>query len=124
MSEPSKKSGVATWALSGLVSVGLLASAGAKLAGAAPIVENFEKFHLAPYRVGIGVIELVCAALFLLPRTSSLGTLLVTGYFGGAIVAHLTAGDVPGSAPAAVLGALAWAANYLRNPDMFGSFKR
>lgn len=107
--------------LVGLVSFGLLASGAAKLAGAAPIVANFEKFHLSPFRVPIGVIEIVSVLLFAVPKTSSLGTLLLTGYFGGAIVAHLAGNDAGGMAPVLVLGLMTWGANYLRNRKMFQS---
>ena len=37
----------------------------------------------------IGVIELVCLALYLTPRTSVLGAVLLTGYLGGAIATHV-----------------------------------
>jgi len=38
---------------------------------------------------GIGIIELVCLVLYLVPRTSVLGGLLLTGYLGGAIATHV-----------------------------------
>ena len=37
----------------------------------------------------IGIIELVCVALYVVPRTSILGGLLLTGYLGGAIATHV-----------------------------------
>jgi hypothetical protein len=37
----------------------------------------------------IGMIELVCLVLYLVPRTSVLGGLLLTGYLGGAIATHV-----------------------------------
>ena len=37
----------------------------------------------------IGIIELVCLVLYLVPRTSVLGALLMTGYLGGAIATHV-----------------------------------
>ena len=37
----------------------------------------------------LGIIELVCLVLYLLPRTSVLGGLLVTGYLGGAVATHV-----------------------------------
>lgn len=119
--DPSSKSKhVAAWVLTVLVGLGLVASAVLKLTGAPEIVANFEKFHLAPYRVGIAVVELLVGALFLVPRTQALGTYLVTGYFGGAIVAHLASGAPGDMVAPLVLGALAWVANYLRRPNMFG----
>ena len=41
----------------------------------------------------VGVIELMCLVLYLLPRTAILGVVLWTGYFGGAIATHLSAGS-------------------------------
>jgi DoxX-like family len=41
----------------------------------------------------IGLIELVCLALYLVPRTSVLGALLLTGYLGGAIATHVRVGS-------------------------------
>jgi len=41
----------------------------------------------------IGVIELVCLVLYLLPRTSVLGALVLTGYLGGAIATHVRVGS-------------------------------
>jgi hypothetical protein len=43
----------------------------------------------------IGAIEAVCLVLYLLPRTSVLGAVLWTGYFGGAIATHIGAGSPP-----------------------------
>jgi len=37
----------------------------------------------------IGIAELVCVAVYLLPRTSVLGALLLTGYLGGAVATHV-----------------------------------
>lgn len=37
----------------------------------------------------IGILALICTALYALPATSVLGALLLTGYFGGAIALHL-----------------------------------
>ena len=39
--------------------------------------------------VGIGVLELICLALYVYPRTSVLGAILLTGYLGGAVAAQL-----------------------------------
>ncbi len=41
----------------------------------------------------VGVVEAVCLALYLVPRTSVLGAVLWTGYFGGAIATHIGAGS-------------------------------
>lgn len=42
---------------------------------------------------GLGVVEAVCLALYLLPRTAAFGALLFTGYLGGAIATHVRVGN-------------------------------
>lgn len=37
----------------------------------------------------LGIIEVACLVLYLIPRTAPLGAVLWTGYFGGAIATHL-----------------------------------
>ena len=51
----------------------------------------FSKIGLEPYgRIGIGIIELICAFLLLIPRTVWMGAVLTIGIIGGAILMHLT----------------------------------
>jgi hypothetical protein len=47
----------------------------------------------AGYAFMIGIIELACLALYLFPRTSVLGAVLMTGLLGGAIATHIRAGS-------------------------------
>jgi hypothetical protein len=59
-----------------------------------PAVEGTASLGYPPDSVlGIGIIELVCLTLYLLPRTSVLGALLLTGYLGGAIATHVRIGS-------------------------------
>lgn len=59
----------------------------------APVVEAFQQLG---YPIGasrtLGLIELICVALYLLPRTSLLGAVLLTGYLGGAIATQVRVG--------------------------------
>src|SRR5258706_95498 len=41
---------------------------------------------------GVGILELAFLALYLIPRTSVLGVVLITGYIGGAVTASYRAG--------------------------------
>jgi DoxX-like protein len=65
-----------------------------KLANIPAVAEASQKLgipaHLAP---GLGVILLVCVALYAIPRTAPIGAVLLTGYLGGAILTHLRVGD-------------------------------
>lgn len=65
----------------------------------------------------IGVVEIAVAILFLIPRTSFVGAILITAYLGGAIMTHLRVGD-PWVFPV-ILGVLMWIALGLRNPLIF-----
>lgn len=65
----------------------------------------------------IGVLELACVALYLIPRTAVLGALLATGLLGGAVAAHLRVGDpLPSHTLFPIyVGALLWASLYVRD---------
>lgn len=41
----------------------------------------------------LGIIQLVCLAFYLIPRTSVLGAILWTGYLGGAVATHVRIGQ-------------------------------
>jgi len=65
----------------------------------------------------LGPIVLACAILYAIPRTAVLGAILVTGFLGGAICAHVRIGEL-GSPPevvALLLGALTWGGLYARD---------
>ena len=41
----------------------------------------------------LGIVELVCLAAYVVPRTAVLGAILLTGYFGGAVATHVRMGN-------------------------------
>ena len=65
---------------------------------------------------GLGLVLLASTILYLIPRTCVLGAILLTGYLGGAVSAHvrLEEGWFPVLFPA-VLGALLWGGLVLRD---------
>ena len=63
--------------------------------------------------LGLGILELACTIIYLIPRTSVLGAILSTGYLGGAIATHLPIGE-PYFMPV-ILGVLIWAGLFLRD---------
>jgi hypothetical protein len=67
--------------------------------------------------VGIGVVLLACTAIYVIPRTSILGAILLTGYLGGAAVTNLRAGSsLFGETLFPVyFGVFVWAGLYLRD---------
>ena len=68
----------------------------------------------------IGAGALLTALLLLIPRTSSLGVLLTSAFWGGAICTHMAHGE-PYLFQAVML-VLSWAGAYLRNPATLSSF--
>jgi hypothetical protein len=71
--------------------------------------------------VGIGVVLLTCTALYVIPRTSILGAILLTGYLGGAVASQIRAGTGWfGAMFAATFGVLVWAGLWLRDSRVRG----
>jgi hypothetical protein len=64
--------------------------------------------------VPLGVLELACVVVYLIPPTSVLGAILLTGLFGGATVTTLRIGDPTYPMPV-VLGMMVWGGLYLRD---------
>lgn len=120
MNSQSKARRITTWIITGLITLLFTASAVSKIMGAQPAVEGFEKWGLRDHLLLIGVGELISAWLFFIPRTSSLGLLLLSAYLGGAIVTHMQHGE-PYFAAAVIL-LVVWIAGYLRHPEILQSF--
>ena len=103
----SKKMLWAGYILSALPVLMLFFSGVMKLAKPAPVIEGFIRLgYPEGLALGIGIVELVCAVLYVIPRTSVLGAILLTGYLGGATATHLRIGE-PFFAPI-VLGVMVW----------------
>jgi len=81
------------------------------------VVEGFTRSGF-PERllVGLGILELACTILYVIPRTAVLGAILLTGYLGGAIVTHLRIGESV-IAPF-VIGVVVWGGIFLRDPRL------
>jgi hypothetical protein len=64
-----------------------------KLMSAAPALKATEELGYPSSIVfGLGVLLLACVVAYLVPRTSAIGAILLTGYLGGAIASQLRAG--------------------------------
>ena len=110
---------IAGWVLHGLVGGIMLLAGSAKVLGLFP-PEQVEKLGLGvPIQV-IGAGELVSAILLLVPRTASLGVLLTSGFWGGAICLHMSKGEP--FVLQSVFLLLTWVGAYLRVPGTFASF--
>jgi DoxX-like family len=64
--------------------------------------------------VPIGILEISCAIIYLIPRTSVIGAVLLTGFLGGATATCVRVADPSFFLPVA-LGMMAWAGLYLRD---------
>lgn len=64
----------------------------------------------------IGLTELLCTVLYLLPWTRVLGAVLLTGYLGGAVATHVHGGEAFFSP--ILVGVLLWLGLYLRDPRL------
>jgi hypothetical protein len=86
-----------------------------KVARVAPAVEGMTRAGLAERLiVPIGILEIVCVVVYLIPRSSVLGAILLTGLLGGATVTNLRIGDPTWPIPV-ILGMMAWGGLYLRD---------
>ena len=86
------------------------------------MVENMEASGSEISLPLLGIIEILCAVIFLVPRTRNIGFLFVTAFLGGVISAEWMA---PPHIPLTgiVLQILLWVGMYFENPDLFKLYK-
>ncbi len=122
---PSESGAVAVskkglWAgriLSGLVVLFLIPDGIIKFIKPAPVVDAFARLGWPmSTSVTLGILLLLCTALYAIPRTSVLGAVLLTAYLGGAVATHLRVGDPLFSHVLfpTYLGIMLWLGLYLR----------
>ena len=113
----SKKLVITGWVISILVSLMFLFSGAMKFTGGPQLEQGLNHLGIPKSMVvAIGVLELLCTIIYLIPATSILGAILMTGYVGGIILTHWRVGD-PVYIPI-VLGILIWLGLYLREPRL------
>ena len=69
---------------------------------------------------GLGIAVLICVILYIIPYTSVVGAILLTGYLGGAVASHLRHGDPLFShvLSPVYFAILLWGGLYLREPRL------
>ena len=116
----ARATGIAVWAgrvISWLLALVFGMSAFMKLKGGSELTQGMAHLGLPEsLTVPLALLEIACVLVYLIPATSVLGAILLTGYMGGAICTHLRVGD-PFVIQIAV-GALVWLALYLRDPRL------
>lgn len=76
--------------MSGLVGLFMLFDSIFKFIQPAPVVEGTLELGYAQHHIAIiGLLGLLSAILYLIPRTTFLGAVLLTGYYGGVIATHI-----------------------------------
>jgi hypothetical protein len=115
--DPSKWPGRFGTALGVLVTLAFLFSAITKLAHVSKMVDELTHAGIPEGAiVPIGILELTCLTLYWLPRTSILGTVLLTGYMGGAIVTHIIGRE--SFVPPLIVGIWMFMSAYLRHAEL------
>ena len=113
-------SGKSVWVgrvISVLASLVFLMSAFMKLKGGPELAQGMTHLGLPESMVmPLSILEISCTVIYLIPPTSVLGAILLSGYIGGAICTHWRVGD-PFFIQIA-LGILVWLGLYLREPRL------
>ena len=112
----SKAQRITGWVLTGLVGLFMIGASGVpKFFDFPGKNEMMDKMGIPLSLLpAIAIVEIAVTVLYLLPRTSFLGAILMTGYLGGAVFTHLRVGD-PWYFPI-IVGVLAWIGLALRQP--------
>jgi hypothetical protein len=105
------------WLLSLAVVAQLLSSAWFRATHHANAVAEIVTAYGYPESAIVRIVIAECAlvVLYLVPQTSVLAAIVMTGYLGGAMATHLRIGDTPRAAIPLVVGILAWGGLYLRD---------
>ena len=101
-----------------LVALFLLFDAVGHMVKPAPVVDAFVRLgYPLSASLGIGIVELLCLVVYVIPRTEVLGAVLLTGVLGGAIATHIRVGSPPFEAYIFpfLVGLLVWGAIWLRD---------
>lgn len=113
-------------ALTGIFALFMLAaSISPKLFGAKVAQDSMLKLGWpVEYLFFVGIIELTCLVLYLVPKTSVVGAVLMMGLLGGAVAAHLRIGNplMTHVLFGVYLGLLMWGGLWLRDERLRSVF--
>jgi len=117
-SSPSKATLWISGVMSALPVLLVLLGSVMKLMRVPSVIEGFARAGL-PERlmIPVGVIEMTCVLVYLIPQTAVLGAILMTGLLGGATITSLRIADPNWPMPV-ILGMLAWGGLFLRDPRL------
>ena len=113
------KAVMAGWVLSGLLGLFFLFDGAARIAKLDPYVEGLADLGFVEnHGPWIGVVLIAATLVFLVPWTSVLGAVLLTGYLGGAVAAQVRIEEA-NFLFALGMGIAVWAALLLRDPGLW-----
>ena len=112
-------------ALSGIAVLFLLVDGAVKLVPIQPVIDSLRELGYPAtesFARFLGVLTLLCTALYAWPRTALLGAVLLTAIMGGAIASHLRLGDplLSHTLFGVILGLLFWGGLWLRDERVRG----
>jgi hypothetical protein len=116
----SKGRKICGWVLTTLVVLFLIFDGVTKVMKNAYVMAASAKMGLSANAVvGIGVVLLLCTAIYVIPRTAVFGAVLLTGYLGGAVAAQVLTKSPPFELAFPIIFAvLAWGGLCLRRPGV------
>lgn len=127
MDSKEKKLHMTGWVMTGLFMLFILAASVApKLLGLPAAVDALTALGWSPrYLLLLGIVELVLAVLYAIPRSSLIGAILMTGLLGGAMASHIRVESPLWSHTlfSIYLGAFMWAGLWLRDKKLRAYFK-
>ena len=93
----------------------MLFGAVVKLVRTPSVIQGFAQYGYADHLiVPVGIIELVSTIVYLIPRTSVLGAILLTAVMGGAVTTNIRVGN-PAFVMPIILGLFIWGGLYFRD---------
>lgn len=118
MTQSSKKMLWIGRVLTALPALLVLFGAVVKLMQLPSVIEGFQQAGFPPSTVlPVGIIEVCCTVVYLIPRTRFLGAILMTGLLGGAVATNVRIGDPTWILPA-LCGVLVWGGLFLRDESL------
>jgi hypothetical protein len=115
--QPARSNAALIWTgrvISVLPVLGLTMSAIFKFLKPAEVVKEFSRLGWSENSAfGLGVLEVACTIVYLIPQTAVLGAILLTGYLGGAIATHVRLNE-SFLAPL-IMSVLVWLGIFLRD---------
>lgn len=116
------------WTATGLIAAFNLFAAVMKfvpVAPGSPAEAMGQRLGVTGMEYGLGVLEFIIIALFLIPRTSTVGFVLMVGYMGGALATNLTHGVTHAEAlPIYILFVLLMISAWFRNPELTARLRK